>query len=88
MENDKSPVREQEELDRLAARLRSIRLGKGYTNYEHFCYEHGISRSQYGRYERGEDIRFSTLVRIIHAFGMTVEEFFQHNPHPHNGQQH
>lgn len=66
-------------LQSLGERIKKLRLEKGYTNAEKFAYEHNISRSQYARYERGADIRFSSLAKIIHAFGMTVEEFFSKN---------
>ena len=49
---------------------------KGYTNYEHFAYKHGFNRAQYGRYENGANISFKTLVKIVAAFDMTLEEFF------------
>jgi len=61
---------------KLAARIKSLRIRKGYSNYEFFAYDHDISRSQFGRYEKGEDIRFSSLVKIAQAFDMTLEEFF------------
>lgn len=64
------------ELGMLAERLRSLRKQKGFSNYEHFAWTNGISRAQYGRYEQGEDIRFSTLVKIVKALGMSMEEFF------------
>lgn len=63
-------------LKKLGARIKEIRIKKGYTSYEYFAYEHNISRAQFGRYERGEDLRFSTLAKIITAFEMTFEEFF------------
>lgn len=63
-------------LKSLGERIKSLRIKKGYTSYEYFAYEHNISRAQFGRYERGEDLRFSTLLRIIDAFDMTLEEFF------------
>ncbi|MGZ3850021.1 MAG: helix-turn-helix domain-containing protein [Flavisolibacter sp.] len=53
-----------------------MRIEKGYTSYEYFAYEHNISRAQFGRYEQGQDLRFSSLIRIVNAFGMTLEEFF------------
>lgn len=53
-----------------------MRIQNGYTSYETFAYEHDIARAQFGRYEKGEDIRFSTLIKVINAFGLTVEEFF------------
>lgn len=60
----------------LGDRIKKLRIEKGYSNYEYFAYENNISRSQYGRYEQGEDMRFTTLVRIIKAHKMTLEEFF------------
>lgn len=63
-------------LKELGERIKSLRIKKGYTSYEYFAYEHNISRAQFGRYERGEDLRFSTLARIVSAFDMTFEEFF------------
>ncbi|MBL0053934.1 MAG: helix-turn-helix transcriptional regulator [Bacteroidetes bacterium] len=65
------------EIAMLAARLRELRMSKGYSNYEYFAYEHNISRSQYGRYEKGEDIRFSSLIKLIKAFELTPSEFFK-----------
>ncbi len=70
------PLNKEEALKKLGERIKQMRIKKGYTNYEYFAYEHEISRAQYGRYERGEDLRFGTLVKIITAFGMTLEEFF------------
>lgn len=66
----------EEVLKKLGERIKSLRISKGYSSYEYFAYEHNISRAQFGRYERGEDLRFSTLTRIIKAFDMTLEEFF------------
>lgn len=60
----------------LGERIKALRMQKGYTSHELFAYEHDFNRTQYGRYERGEDLRFSTLLRIIEAFDMTVTEFF------------
>lgn len=64
------------ELIKLANRIRSLRIQKGYTNYENFAYDHDIPRAQYGRYEKGEDLRFSSLVKLVKAFDMTLAEFF------------
>lgn len=63
-------------LKELGERIKALRIKKGYTSYEYFAYEHNISKAQFGRYERGEDLRFSTLARIITAFDMSFEEFF------------
>jgi transcriptional regulator with XRE-family HTH domain len=60
----------------LASRIKELRIAKGYTNYENFAFDHDIPRSQYGRYEQGEDIRFTSLIKIIQAFSISPEEFF------------
>jgi len=65
------------DLINLGQRIKEIRISQGYTNYEYFAYEHNIPRSQYGRYEKGEDLRYSSLIKVIRAFGMTPEEFFK-----------
>jgi transcriptional regulator with XRE-family HTH domain len=63
-----------EEIVKLGARLRYLRLNAGYSSAETFAYEKGISRALYGRYERGKDLKFSTLVRLANFFNMTVPE--------------
>jgi transcriptional regulator with XRE-family HTH domain len=63
-------------LQKLAERIRTIRKKKGYDNYEKFANEHNINRSQYGRYEKEEDLRITSLARVCRAFGMTLSEFF------------
>lgn len=64
------------DLVKLGKRIKSLRIKNGFTSYEYFAYEHNFPRSQMGRYEKGEDLRYSSLVRIVKAFGMTLEEFF------------
>ena len=62
----------------LADRLKYLRKAMGHTNADFFAYSVDISRAQYARYEQGEDLRFSTLMRLIKAFKMTPAEFFSH----------
>ena len=64
------------EIKKLANRIRSLRIEKGFSSYETFAFEKGIPRTQYGRYETGTDIRYSSLLKIAQAFDMTLEEFF------------
>ncbi len=64
------------EPQQLAKRLKALRKEKGYTSHEAFAFDVGISRTQYNKYERGFDIRFTTLVRIVTHLEMTLEEFF------------
>ena len=63
-------------LAQLGKRIKKLRIEKGYTNAEYFAYDHEIARTQYARYEQGEDLRLSTLIRIVNAFDMSLSEFF------------
>lgn len=66
-----------ERMERLGRRIKELRIAKGYSSHETFAYEHNINRPQYWRYENGQDLRFSTLLKVIDALGVTVEEFFE-----------
>lgn len=74
----KKPINKKTDKDiqKLALRIRSLRKKLGYTNADFFAYENEITRSQYARYETGEDIRFSSLMKLIKAFGLTPKDFF------------
>ncbi len=65
-----------DELRKLGARIKKLRITKGYSNYEHFAYQNNIPRAQFGRYENGQDLRFSSLVKVVSALDMTLQEFF------------
>jgi transcriptional regulator with XRE-family HTH domain len=71
----KSP--KDKDITSLGIRIKALRIKKGYTNFEHFAYDNNFARTQYLRYEKGEDMRFSTLMKLIRAFGLTPEEFFR-----------
>ena len=64
------------DLVKLGKRIKALRIKNGYSNYETFAYENEIPRAQFGRYERGEDLRYSSLLKVIKALGITIEEFF------------
>jgi len=68
---------EEKVLCQLGKRLRYYRKLRGYTNYEHLAYDLGISRSQYGKYENGGNIKFSTLCKILNHLDVTLENFFK-----------
>lgn len=66
----------QEQLQKLANRIKELRIKKGYTSYETFAYDHNIPRAQYGRYEKGEDLKFSSLLKVVKALDISLKEFF------------
>lgn len=63
-------------LEKLAKRIKDLRIKAGYTSYEIFAYETGISRTMYGNYENGSDMRTTNLRKIAKAHNMTLQEFF------------
>lgn len=63
-------------LRKLGERFQELRKEKGYTNYESFAFEHNLPRAQYGRYEKGQDLRFSSLNKVLKALDVSFEEFF------------
>jgi transcriptional regulator with XRE-family HTH domain len=72
----KQQDREMMRFTQLGKRIKQLRIEKGYTNSEFFAYDHEINRSQYGKYERGEDMRISSLFKIMDAHGISIKEFF------------
>lgn len=68
---------ETENLKQVGDRLKYYRKKAGYTNYEYFAYENDISRPQYGKYEAGANIQLNTLMKILKALNVTLEEFFK-----------
>lgn len=67
----------EKQLANLGERLKEIRKEKGYTNYEQFAFDNEIPRAQYGRYEKGQDLRFSSLLKVLKALNISLKEFFQ-----------
>lgn len=61
---------------KMGRRIKQLRKQKGYNNHETFAYEHGFARAQFGRYERGVNLQFSTIAKIAEAMDMTLAEFF------------
>lgn len=64
------------EAQALGKRIKDLRIKKGYKSQETFAYDHGYTLSYYSRLERGEDIRFSSLVKVCKALGVSLKEFF------------
>jgi transcriptional regulator with XRE-family HTH domain len=64
------------EIDHLASRIRELRIKKGYKSSEAFALDHQLSRTHYGRWERGSNITYMNLLKLTAAFGVSLEEFF------------
>ena len=64
------------QIENLGKRIRELRKEKGFKNYEQFAFTHEINRSQYGRYEQGADLRFTSLLKVLKALDISLAEFF------------
>lgn len=65
------------QLQNLGNRLKDLRRTKGYSNYEQFAFDNELPRAQYGRYEKGQDLRFSSLLKVLKALDISLDEFFK-----------
>ena len=64
------------EILNLAKRIKQLRKEKGYASQETFAYDNEYTLSYYSRVERGEDIRFSSLIRLCKALDVDLKTFF------------
>jgi transcriptional regulator with XRE-family HTH domain len=64
-------------IEQIAKKLEKIRIDKGYTSYENFAIEHGITRMQYWRMEKGTNFTFQSLLKILDAHQVSLSEFFE-----------
>ena len=65
------------DIKKLAKLIKTMRIEQGYVNADHFAFDKYIARSQYARYEKGEDLRFTSLVKLVHSFGISLSQFFE-----------
>lgn len=77
---EKRPLTEDEirsTLSAIGGKMQEVRKREGYKNYETFAFENEIPRTQYGRYERGHDLKVSSLLKVLHALDIKPSEFFR-----------
>lgn len=76
---DEIPQKEVDKtLEKVGNRLKELRTTKAnYKSHENFAFDTGVGRSQYGRYEKGSDMRLSSLIKLCKAHEITLEEFFK-----------
>lgn len=65
------------QLKALGEKLKKLRIEKGYSSYENFAFDNGLNRANYGRYEKGVNLRVATLIKILEVHNLTLEEFFK-----------
>ena len=55
----------EENLAKIAAKIKQLRKDKGYSSYETFALDHDLDRKQYWRIEKGANVTIATLLKII-----------------------
>lgn len=63
-------------LGKVAAKIKYLRIAKGYSSYEKFAIEHDFSLSQYWRIEKGSNLTLSTLDRVLEIHQISWTDFF------------
>ena len=64
-------------LAEIGNRVRSLRKANTNLSAEDFANEKGFDRVQYSRIENGANITMKTLLKVVDAHDMTMEEFFR-----------
>ncbi|HEY6141958.1 MAG TPA: helix-turn-helix transcriptional regulator [Flavobacterium sp.] len=64
-------------IKKVAQRIRQLRIDKGYSSYETFAFDNEINRVQYWRVESGKNITFKTFFKILEIHKITPQEFFK-----------
>lgn len=75
--NKQNPKELDPRIIQIAKKLEQLRKEKGYTSYENFAIEFGISRMQYWRMEKGSNFTFESFIKILDAHQMSLSEFFE-----------
>jgi transcriptional regulator with XRE-family HTH domain len=70
-----------EVLKQIGNRFKKLRIQKGYTSYETFAIDHGLSRMQYWRIEKGTaNLTIKSILLVLKIHKMSIEEFFTLKP--------
>lgn len=64
-------------LQKIASKIKVLRIESGYSSYETFAFDKNINRVQYWRIENGSNITLVTLFKVLEIHDITPEDFFQ-----------
>lgn len=77
MISKKFQISKDNRLDAIGNRIRTLRKANTNLSAEDFANEKGFDRVQYSRIENGANITMKTLLKVVDAHNMTLEEFFR-----------
>ncbi|MFD0767136.1 helix-turn-helix domain-containing protein [Mucilaginibacter lutimaris] len=64
------------EYKKLGERIRAIRIAQGFTSAETFANERGLGRAQYGKFEKGKNLNYANLLKVLQALRVSLREFY------------
>ena len=62
---------------KIAEKIKTMRKAKGYKSYDVFAWDNELSRISYWRMETGVNFRIETLLKVLDAHKMNLNEFFK-----------
>ena len=65
------------QLKKVGIILRELRLKKGYSSAENFSYDFELNRTNYWRWENGQNITLKSMFRICEIHEITLKDFFE-----------
>lgn len=64
-------------IERIASRIKELRIKAGYSSYENFALDNDLDRKQYWRVEKGSNLTLKTLKKILNKLNVSEKEFFE-----------
>tara|TARA_B110000240_G_C13208515_1_gene329339 strand:- start:240 stop:461 length:222 start_codon:yes stop_codon:yes gene_type:complete len=69
-------AKEDLQIKKIGEKLKMLRKAAGFSGYDAFAWEHGISRIQYWRMEKGTNFTINSLLKILAIHKISLKEFF------------
>ena len=63
-------------IQKIADKLKKLRVEKGYSSHENFAWDNNLNRVQYWRIEKGTNITIKTLLSILDIHKISLKDFF------------
>lgn len=76
-ENENNLQLNDQRIQKIADKIKALRIQKGYTSHENFALDNNINRAQYWRIEKGSNITIKTLLAILDIHGISLADFFK-----------
>ena len=73
IKNEEEDIR----IQKIANKIKELRIQKGYSSHEAFAWDNDINRVQYWRIEKGTNITMKTLLSILDIHKVSLSEFFR-----------